>query len=48
MQITDLKQKQLILLNLDHTKGRLDIGGIGQGMETKNLYVVYVLNVLTV
>jgi hypothetical protein len=35
----------VILLDMDHTKGRLYMGGIGQGKEIKNLNVVDVLTV---
>jgi hypothetical protein len=34
-----------ILLDTDHTKGRLCMGGIGKGKEIKNLDVVDVLTV---
>jgi hypothetical protein len=39
------KTNVAILWNMDHTKGRLCKGGIGQGKETKNLNVVDVFTV---
>jgi hypothetical protein len=38
-----LKTNAAILWDVDHTKSRLHIGGIGQGKGTKNLKVVDVL-----
>jgi hypothetical protein len=39
------KTNAVILLDMDHTKGRLHMGEIGQRKETKNLNVVDVLTV---
>jgi hypothetical protein len=35
-----LKTNAAILLDRSHTKGKLHMGGIGEGKETKNLNVV--------
>jgi hypothetical protein len=34
MQITDLNKCSNIIGHMSHTKGRMHIGGIGQGKET--------------
>jgi len=39
MWIIELKQ-MVILLDMGHTKGRMCMGGIGQGKKTKNLKVL--------
>jgi hypothetical protein len=39
------KRNAAIFWDMDHTKGKPCMGGIGQGKETKNLNVVDVLTV---
>jgi hypothetical protein len=46
MQIIDLKQMQYNIGHKSHTKGRMCMGRIGKGKETKNLNVVDVLTVM--
>jgi hypothetical protein len=40
-----LKTNAVILLDVDHTRGKPCIGQIGQGMKTKNMNMVNVLTV---